>query len=89
MTNKCPKCGYDTSFGSAHHCGAFTTSTMPRDMQPVNEETLKRAMQEIALLPKPDQWILIDPRGRMYKGAIEDVARLLLQTLMRIGEVKP
>lgn len=87
MTNRCAKCGYDTSVDSAHYCGAFTTSTMPRDMQPVSVETLKRAMQEIDLLPKPDQWILIDPQGRMYRGTVDQVAMKLMQSqpLMQLG----
>ncbi len=54
------------------------TSAMPGDMKPVSLETLKRAMQEIDLLPKPDQWLVIDPQGRMYKGKVEDVTRVLL-----------
>lgn len=54
------------------------TSTMPKDMQPMSIETLMRAMQEIALLPNPDQWIVIDPQGRMFKGKVEDVTRVLL-----------
>lgn len=55
------------------------TAAMPKDMQPVSLETLTRAMQEIDLLPKPDQWILIDPQGRMYKGTVEQMTRLLVQ----------
>jgi hypothetical protein len=39
------------------------TSTMPRDMQPVSIETLKKAMKELELLPKPDQWLVVDPHG--------------------------
>ena len=54
------------------------TSAMPGDMKPVSLETLKRAMQEIDLLPKPDQWLVIDPQGRMYKRKVEDVTRVLL-----------
>lgn len=55
------------------------TATIPRDMQPVSVETLTRAMQEIGLLPKPDQWIVIDPQGRMYKGTVEQMTRLLVR----------
>lgn len=55
------------------------TSATPRDMQPVSVETLTRAMQEIDLLPKPDQWIVIDPQGRMYKGTVAQMTRLLVQ----------
>lgn len=54
------------------------TSATTGDMKPVSLETLTRAMQEIALLPKPDQWIVIDPQGRMYKGKVEEVIRVLL-----------
>jgi len=54
------------------------TSATTGDMKPVSLETLTRAMQEIDLLPKPDQWIVIDPQGRMYKGKVEEVTRVLL-----------
>ena len=54
------------------------TSATTGDMKPVSLETLTRAMQEIDLLPKPDQWIVIDPQGRMYKGKVEEVIRVLL-----------
>lgn len=55
------------------------TSSTTGDMKPVSLETLTRAMQEIDLLPKPDQWIVIDPQGRMYKGTVEQMTRLLVQ----------
>ena len=51
------------------------TSATTGDMKPVSLETLTRAMQE---MPKPDQWIVIDPQGRMYKGKVEEVIRVLL-----------
>ena len=54
------------------------TSAAIGDLKPVSLDTLTRAMQEIDLLPKPDQWIVIDPQGRMYKGKVEDVTRVLL-----------
>lgn len=54
------------------------TVAMPRDMQSVSVETLKRVMQEISMLPKLDQGIVIDPQGRMYKGKVEEVAQVLL-----------
>lgn len=55
------------------------TATMPGDrLLPVSVETMTRAMQEIGLLPKPDQWIVIDPQGRVHTGNIEDVTRVLL-----------
>lgn len=54
------------------------TSATTGNMKPVSPETLKQAMQEIDLLPKPDQWIVIDPHGKMYKGKVEDVTRVLL-----------
>lgn len=61
------------------------TCTMPRDMRPVSVETLTRAMREINLLPKPDQWLVVDPQGRMYKGTVEQMTRVLVQAhpLMR------
>lgn len=58
----------------------MTQTAGTRDqLNPVSIETLTRAMQEIDLLPKPDQWIVIDPHGRMYKGTVEQMTRLLVQ----------
>lgn len=54
------------------------TGATTGDMKPVSPETLVRAMQEIDLLPKPDQWIVIDPQGRMYRGKVEAVMWVLL-----------
>lgn len=45
---------------------------------PVSIEAMTKAMQEIDLLPKPDHWVVIDPQGRVYKGKVEDVTRVLL-----------
>ncbi|MDP2263274.1 MAG: hypothetical protein Q8K24_08960 [Hydrogenophaga sp.] len=44
----------------------------------VSIAAMTRAMQEVDLLPLPDQWVVIDPQGRVYKGKVEDVARVLL-----------
>jgi len=44
----------------------------------VSIEAMTKAMQEIDLLPKPDQWVVIDPQGRVYKGKVEDVTPVLL-----------
>ena len=67
------------------------TSAMPGDMKPVSLETLTRALQEIDLLPKPDQWIVIDPQGRMYKGKVEEVTRVLLaeHPLLKMPQMFP
>lgn len=54
------------------------TSAATGDMKPVSLETLTKAMQEIDLLPKSDQWIVIDPHGRVHKGKVEDMTRVLL-----------
>ena len=56
-----------------------TTTAVPRETQPVSIEALARAMEEIDLLPKPNQWIVIDPHGRMYQGTLEHMTRFLLQ----------
>lgn len=45
---------------------------------PISADVMTKAMQEINLLPKPDQWVLIDPQGRVYTGKVEDVTRALL-----------
>lgn len=55
------------------------TNATQHDTQPVSVEALTRAMQEIGLLPQPDQWIVIDPQGRMYEGTVEQMTRLLVR----------
>lgn len=54
------------------------TSATTNNIKPMSLETLTRAMQENDLLPQPDQWIVIDPQGRMYKGKVEEVIQILL-----------
>ncbi len=54
------------------------TSATTRDMSPLSLETLTKAMREIELMPNRDQWIVVDPHGRMYKGKVEDVIHVLL-----------
>lgn len=46
--------------------------------EPVSLERLQAAMREICLLPKNDQWIVIDPQGRMYQGTVQQVMPLLV-----------
>jgi hypothetical protein len=70
---QCTLCG-PHFYGTCPH-GTVTATTV--DMKPVSLETLTRAMQEIDLLPKPDQWIVVDPQGRMYKGTVEQVLPVL------------
>jgi hypothetical protein len=56
------------------------TRAMPRDIQPVSVETPTNAIQQgIDLMQKPNQWTVIDPQGRMHKGTLEQMTRLLVQ----------
>lgn len=50
-------------------CGSQETMTVDK---------LKEALARIEALPKNDEWIVIDPQGRMYKGKVEEVTRVLL-----------
>lgn len=81
MNTEQPQATNETAGGGSALTAELATQTraMPRDMQPVSVETMRRAMQEIDLLTKPDQWILVDPQGRMYKGTVEQMTRLLAQ----------
>lgn len=64
-----------------------TTSTGNR--KPVSLETLLNAMREIEMLPKPDQWIVIDPHGRMYSGTVEHVMRVLAAEHPLLATMRP
>jgi putative phage-type endonuclease len=55
-----------------------TTEAMPRDMLPVRVKT-PTAMQDIDPQENPGQWIVIDPKGRMHNGTLEQMTRLLMQ----------
>lgn len=76
-TQRCARCGQD--WWDTHVCpnAPVTTTAATGDMKPVSLETLTRAMQEIDMLPKPDQWIVVDQQGRMYKGTVERVLPVL------------
>lgn len=71
------------------------TTATTGNLEPVRLETVLKAMEEISLLPKPDQWVVIDPHGRMYKGKVEDVTRVLmaehplLKTPLSLGAMWP
>ena len=54
-----------------------TTTTTTGNTQPVTLDTILAAMREIEMLPKNDRWIVIDPRGRMYRGTVEQVIPVL------------
>lgn len=55
------------------------TSTVPKSTQEVSVAALEQAMREIGLLTKPDQWLLIDPQGRMYRGTVEQMLAVLVR----------
>lgn len=58
---------------------------------PVSIAAMTKAKQEINLLPKPDQWVLIDPQGRVYTGSVTDVTRVLLMEhpLLKLANTAP
>ena len=53
------------------------TTAIATSITTVSHETVLNAMREIELLPKLDQWVLIDPYGRMYRGTVEQVMPVL------------
>lgn len=56
----------------------FTTATNHTIPSPT-VEGMKRMIEEIRSLPVKDQWMLIDPQGKIHAGT----AQQLLQVLMR------
>ena len=67
------------------------TTATATSLEPVNIETVPNAMREIEFLQELDQWIVIDPQGRMYKGKVEEVTRVLLaeHPLMKMPKMLP
>ena len=55
-----------------------STSGWPHGTGSVSVDMLEKLKKEIAALPERDQWIVIDPQGRMYKGTVTEVTRVLL-----------
>lgn len=48
-------------------------------MTPISVDDLMKAMRDIDLLPRLNEWIIVDPQGRMYKGKFEDVFPVMLR----------
>lgn len=51
------------------HTGCQTTITL---------EDLKRAMREIDLLPRPTEWVLVSPDGKVWKAEPWDLLKVLM-----------
>lgn len=45
----------------------------------VNIEAVLSALSEIDLIPKLDQWILINPKWALFKGTVEQITPVLLK----------
>ena len=62
-----------------------STNSTPDFMKPVSVDDLTRAIEKLASLPKRNEWIVVDPQGRMYAGTVEQVLPLLVNAhpLMR------
>jgi hypothetical protein len=45
----------------------------------VSVRDLEKAIEELKKLPIPDQWIVIDPYGKMYRGKYEQIIPYLLK----------
>lgn len=56
----------------------LTTGTTA-NMVPISLEALEKAMREIDLLPRLNEWVVVDPSGRIYKGKFEDVFPVMLR----------
>lgn len=62
--------------------------TMPHDIRPTNLDTLTKAMHDIRNLRIPDEWIVIDPQGRMYRGHASEMIKVLLVVDSLLGMPK-
>ncbi len=57
---------------------AEKSTTTTGGAQEVSIEKMLGATRELELLPLPDQWVVIDPRGQVYRGRIEEVLPILM-----------
>lgn len=55
------------------------------DLQPINIDLLKRAIQEINILPAKDQWAVLDPKGVLHKGTLNQMLALLIEENLKVG----
>jgi hypothetical protein len=63
-----------------HTTEPMTCTAPPKDDRPLSLATLTAAMREVGLLPNSNQWVVIDPNGRAYKGTADEMALILLQS---------
>lgn len=54
-----------------------TTTGITGNGNPVKLDDILDAMRKLSALPNNDQWIVVDPQGRMYKGKVEEVLPVL------------
>ena len=55
------------------------TNANPDNLHTVSAETLSKVLRDIDLLPKLDQWVVIDPQGNLYRGTIEQMTGVLMR----------
>jgi len=42
-------------------------------------DVLLKAMAELEKIPKNDQWLVVDPQGKIYKGTVTQVLPVLIE----------
>ena len=67
----------------------ITTGTTGLGSKPLTLGDVLAAAEKIRALPKSDQWIVIDPCGRMYQGTVEEVMRPLLSANPLLQPFRP
>lgn len=61
--------------------------TISNGMSPLTLDQLERAMREVDLLPKNDEWMLVSPDGKVWRGDVQHIFMVLAphHPLLKLG----
>ena len=63
---------------------SYTTSN---GMLPLTLDQMERAMREVGLLPASNEWMLINPDGKVWRGDVQHIFMVLAphHPLLKLG----
>jgi hypothetical protein len=65
----------------------MTYTTSNGAMSPLTLDQMERAMREVGLLPASNEWMLISPDGRVWRGDVQRIFMVLAphHPLLKLG----
>jgi hypothetical protein len=55
----------------------MTYTTSNGAMSPLTLDQMERAMREVGLLPKNNEWTLVSPDGKVWRGDVQHIFMVL------------